>query len=316
MSLKEKAMLVSLKISIPSNSKKDKQATEEVTQSRNAQDGSYTTSKKVFMKEDIKAAQQVRTRARQYFDSNTLPWTDRSQRLLPSAKFIDFVKEIDKFKDEMEDVKADFIANITRIEANSASFLGDGFDTKDIPSIQDLNQTFTIDFQADPFPDVQDFRCELSEYEKARLAAMHKDAEQKKRESAMQDMWTKLYEPLKTLADRLDDPDTKRYCGSLITNVMKMTDLLPQLNVFDDDNLNDMCQEIRDQLADVDIKDIKKDDMAKKDLVRSSNEIMDRMAGFMKNTDLIAIDTPAPQEEPELQDEPEFQEEPEYQEAA
>jgi hypothetical protein len=310
MSIQDKAMLVKLSISIPTGRKKDKIATSEATKSRNAQDGAYSTSKCMFVKEDIKPIQDLSTEMRTYFKDNTIPWSDKSDRLLPAKKYLEFMKRMDDYKDKMDELKADFIAKYPQIIQNSASFLGDGFDQDEMPTYQQLDQTFKIDLEINKLTDPNDFRYKLSDYEAQQLTDHVKKQEQIKQQQAINNLWTKLYEPVAHLADRLKDSDAKRYHASLISNIMKIADALPTLNIFGDDNLNEMAAEVKEKLADIDIKDIRKSEDTKKDTLSNAQEIIDKMSGFMNVTDnlMFSSDTDESDESDESEEEPEYQE--------
>jgi hypothetical protein len=50
------------------------------------------------------------------------------------------------------------------------------------------------------------------------------------------------------MADRLNEPES-RFHASLVTNVFDLVDLLPQLNVGQDQELNRFATEIRNRLC-------------------------------------------------------------------
>jgi len=289
MSLTDKAMLISVKVSIPTGRKIDKDASKDVTHARYAQDGSHSVSRKLFIKEDIGPIEQLRTEIRAYVNDNSMPWSDKRQRLIPSNKLTDMMQKLDDFSARMDDLKQEFIARYDLIKSNSMSFLGDGYNDDIMPTLDDLERSFGLEVETDILSNINDFRVKVSEYEFQRVSKMKQDEYERKTRSAITDLWTRLSTPLSNLINRLSDPTTKRYHKSLITNVMQVTDALPSLNIFNDPNLEAICQELKQQLDGVDIADIKKDDIAKKSIAQKSSEIMDRISGFMQNTDALAM---------------------------
>ena len=60
------------------------------------------------------------------------------------------------------------------------------------------------------------------------------------------------------MAERLKEPES-RFHSSLVTNVFELVDLLPCLNVNQDEELNRFAQEIKDRLCGFTARDLNKE---------------------------------------------------------
>jgi hypothetical protein len=99
-----------------------------------------------------------------------------------------------------------------------------------------------------PIPSGEDFRVTMSAEEQARVA---KEIDTNVRQSLARgtaDLWNRLQDVVSHMVDRLNEPES-RFHSSLVTNVLDLVALLPQLNVGEDRELNRFAGEIRNKLC-------------------------------------------------------------------
>ena len=96
-------------------------------------------------------------------------------------------------------------------------------------------------------------------------------------DTAMNDLWERLYQSVSRMAERLDNTD-KVFRDSLVNNLCSLTELLPRLNVTDNPNLETMRREIEGKLWQTSPASLRTDTTARK---KTAHEAKNIMAGYM-----------------------------------
>lgn len=279
MSIKEKALLVSLSISMWTNAVHDDKAGQDVAR-RNSADSDVVILKKTLIKQDAMAqVRSCRIALRSHWLSNTLPWGDGGIRVLPSDRYQVFVK---KFRE----LKADYIASVEafckeypKMKLEARRRLGKLYDDDDFPTIDSIRRRFDCEFNFVPIPDAGDFRVHLSEAEKKELG---KDIERQvtsHAQGAMKALVLQLKETIEMLAARMkeDDPGLRK---SLVENVNKMAAEMTAFNFEDDKQVEAFKKAAETLVKGVDIDVLKEDKKARKVLATKADEILEKMAAY------------------------------------
>jgi hypothetical protein len=74
------------------------------------------------------------------------------------------------------------------------------------------------------------------------------------------DLWNRLKDVVSHMVDRLNEPES-RFHASLVSNVLDLVNLLPKLNVSDDQELNRFAAEIGNKLCGFTARDLKANDV-------------------------------------------------------
>jgi hypothetical protein len=156
--------------------------------------------------------------------------------------------------------------------------LGSLYNAADYPSQADLRVKFSMDMAVFPVPS-SDFRVAIGSEELSRIQQdverRVKDAEQ----AALKDVWTRLYDRVKHMAEKLADPKAI-FRDSMLENTREICALLPRLNFSDDPNLEAMRQQVEASL----IKHpeaLRNDPDLRRDTAAEAKAIMDKMSVFM-----------------------------------
>jgi hypothetical protein len=130
------------------------------------------------------------------------------------------------------------------------------FREEDYPSVDKLRTKFGVKLEVLPIPSGEDFRVTMSAEEQARVA---QEIDAKVRQSLARgtaDLWERLKDVVAHMVDRLNEPES-RFHASLVSNVLDLVNLLPQLNVGEDAELNRFAGEIRNKLCSFTARDLK-----------------------------------------------------------
>ncbi len=282
MSIKNKALLVNLKISQMSGFKIDKGATEQVALTNNSSLEAGRYNKNLFASTDLLSNIKSKTNdIRKKFYHNTLPWGLKGTHMLPSANFMDFSAEFRADKKDWFSLVDEFIVGIPKIKVDAPRVLGKMYNEADYPTEEEARARFSMDMEITSIPD-DDFRVQgISDDE---LDTIRKDITNKvttATEDAMSVAWQRLYDTVSHMAETLADP-AKNFKNTLVENTQDICSVLTRLNVTDDPNLEKLRQEVEASLTTTNPEVLRHDPDARRDTAEDAKAIMDKMGSFMR----------------------------------
>jgi hypothetical protein len=277
--LEERAMVVILSTSSWGSNKSDRDATATVERTFNTK-GDVGKFTKKLMPHHASKIQTIMSRLKKYHYDNTVPW-GRGRDLLMNTKYFDYTKEISKFKGELERAvqafKNDFTEEIER-EKNRLEGL---FKLDDYPNSDELTERYKIKMDIEPVPLKNDLRVQLHDSElEALRETLQKETEAKLFEG-MKDVWKRLYDVVNHMQEILEKSDAKGIKDAMIENVIKMCDLVPDLNMTDDPNLEAMRREIESKLTKRTAYDLKYDDNARNQTAKEAENILKAIGTYV-----------------------------------
>jgi hypothetical protein len=83
------------------------------------------------------------------------------------------------------------------------------------------------------------------------------------------------------MVERLKEPES-RFHASLVTNVFELVDLLPRLNVNQDEELDRFAQEIKDRLCGFTARDLKKNEILRMATANDAAQILTEMEAVLR----------------------------------
>ena len=280
MKLSDRALLVQLNIFTWSANKLDKEISAETSAIKGAINNSVRTHKSLLpmcdLLDDIKKkASLIRNR----FYDNTLPWGVKGIQILPTANYLTFMTEFRKEKSEYETLVNRFVPEYPVLVKDAQRFLGTAYKPADYPKAHEIADKFKMDMQVMPVPN-NDFRVNIADEELERIhdevAARVKQAAQ----GAMMEVWQRLYDKVKHLAEKLDDPKAV-FRDSTVNHLVDLCEMLPRLNVMDDPNLEAMRQEVEAKLAGYQPDTLRADAKVRQSVATEASDIAKKMAAFM-----------------------------------
>jgi hypothetical protein len=295
--LNQKAMLATLSISVWTARKYDKKVTETATKEYDSsidagrfnktllsgnkknnplKDGSVEKARASELADLINLA----TRARAAHYEMTLPWLWDGSAILSCKAYQQYMKKMNDFQEEFEKALDTFCKAYPILIEKDKKRLGKMFNADDYPSISAIKGKFSFNVDIMPLPVAGDFRADLQQEEIDTLSKKMQERQNKILGDAMKVAWMRLYDVVKNMADRLREEDPK-FKASTINNVQEMCDILPMLNVTDDENLENMCKQVREKLTGLNTNLIRYDDEARKEVVDDADSILAAMAGYI-----------------------------------
>ena len=280
MKLSDKALLVQLNVSQWTARKLDKNATSQVAIANNTGNHAGRYNKSVLpMNEYLDNVHKKTTLIRKEYYHNTLPWGIDGTMILPTDNYLDFMAKFRQYKSEWEMLVDNFLVAYPQLQLNAQRYLGDLFNPNDYPSADVLRRKFSMDMTVLPVPS-NDFRVGIDEQELADIQQQVEARVQQSTKVAMQEAWQRLYDKVKSMAERLSDTKAV-FRDTLITNIQDVCDVLKRLNVTGDEDLENMRLMVEDTLANNNPESLRLDLDLRKKKSSEAKDILDRMGAFM-----------------------------------
>lgn len=279
MNLNDRALLVQLNVSQWTARKYDKRASKEVTTAHGAASAAGRFNKSLLpMNDKLDNIHKKTTFIRQKYYDNTLPWGMDGTMMLPTANYLNFMSDFRKEKGEWESLVQEFLDDYDQMKMDAQRILGSLYDPADYPNGSELRHKFHMDMAVFPVPSA-DFRVSIGSEELSRIQQdverRVKDAEQ----TALKDVWQRLYDRVKHMAEKLADPKAI-FRDSMLENTREICALLPRLNFSDDPNLEAMRQQVEASLL-KHPEALRNDPDLRQDTAAEAKKIMDAMGAFM-----------------------------------
>ena len=279
MNLNDRALLVQLSVSQWTARKYDKKATQEVASSHGVQSAVGRYNKSLLPMNDLldrvhKKTTYVRTK----FYENTLPWGIEGTMMLPTNNYLQFMTDFRKEKSEWQYLVDQFVGSYDQLRLDAKRMLGSLYNDADYPDEQEIARKFKMDMAIFPVPST-DFRVSIASDE---LTRIQQDVERRVQEAqtvAMKEVWDRLYDRVKHMAEKLADPKAI-FRDTMVENTKELCALLPRLNFMDDPNLEQLRLQVEGSLL-KHPEALRNDPDLRRDTAAEAKAIMDKMSVFM-----------------------------------
>lgn len=261
MSISSSAVLVALNISCWPATKLDREITDAVTTSANANARAGKFMKDLFagtsLRKDIeKKAAHIRA----YHLKMTLPWADKGDRLLTTALFMEYKQWLNKEEREFNQLCDNFYAAYPQLLIDAPAQLGTMYRADDYPTLDEVRGRFAFRYKITPLPDSGDFRLDIPNTELQELKQTYEADFGNRLQEAMREPWERLHKLLQATSEKLTEAEgeeKKRYHETLITNAQELCGLLTKLNVTQDPKLEEARRQLELTMLGADIEAVR-----------------------------------------------------------
>lgn len=278
MSISSSAMLVEMNISVWTAAIVDRKTTDKVTLDAHAVADAGKFRKNLMAGTSIrKDIADYAALCRTWHNGRTLPWSDKGVRLLPTSMFLEYKREADARAAYFNSKVTKFVEQYPDLVVISQTNLGDLFDGANYPSAEDVASKFAFRMVFSPVPEVGDFRLDINNDELAHLRNQYEVAYTDRVGDAMKTTWDKLHSTLLTMSEKLTEPEgeqTKQFRSTFVTNAQEMCQLLSHLNITKDPTLETARLALEKVITDVDIEDVRKDEITRSNLKASVDSVL------------------------------------------
>ena len=147
-----------------------------------------------------------------------------------------------------------------------------------IPLLTELCSKFSFETKVMPLPDAGDFRVTLGDEEKERIKRQITTAVEASLQVASRDLWQRLYEAVSHLAERLSAYKVTGvgvehpFRDTVVTNLVRLVDVLPKLNVTGDPELERLAAQVRASLL-VDPQELRKSESMRSETAKAGGDL-------------------------------------------
>jgi hypothetical protein len=285
-SLASRAMLCSLSICQWSARKHDPEASEEIAARHGAQSNAGRYNKVLLPPQALAEVKMIAGGARREHYFMTLPWDDAGYRVLPAAAYLDHTAKLRGYSQQFAAAAEAFAVAFEQLVQDSRVRLGGLFRPEDYPSASEIREKFSFETKVLPLPDAGDFRVSLGEEETKRIQRQITATVEASLTVATRELWQRLYEAVSHMAERLgaykvsDEGVEHPFRDTVVTNLVRLVQVLPKLNVTGDPELERLTEEVRRSLL-VDPKELRKSEVSRNETARAAAAIAQQMAGYM-----------------------------------
>jgi hypothetical protein len=280
MSLTNKALLVSLNISVWTARKLSKSESEEVVRRHGAVDGAARVNIALLPGADsLRDIQLLAGTIRTDFYQLTLPWMNEMS-IIKTDGYLGFTQVMARHKQKFDGTVSKFMAEYPSLREAAQSRLNGLYNHTDYPQPHKVAEKFKMEVAFFPVPDANDWRVQLSDTETEFLRKQIEDKVMESQGRAMREAWDRIHAVVSKARERLADPKNV-FRDSLVENARELCRILPSLNIADDPHLERMRDEVERNLCDYDPDDLRKNEGVRLAVADKMKEIMDRMGPFM-----------------------------------
>lgn len=280
MSVTTQCMIVNLQIGLWNGQRLDKSASRKVTSEANADTDAASVNKHTVPKAALAQITSAASAIRMHFYEKTLPWKDNGDRVLSRSMYMKFVEQHEQLVTAFHTAVAEFIDVRYPAAIEQAAFrMGELFKADDYPSAEALRHKFYVGLDIDAVTEAGDFRVEMDQTTLDTVRQQMTTALEQRMGRAMQDVWARLAETLGHFATKMGSDDIFR--DSTVKNLEDIVALLPDLNILNDPQLEQIRQDIQATIVGYSPKDLRTSPTTRATASTEAQRIMTTMAGFM-----------------------------------
>jgi hypothetical protein len=194
--------------------------------------------------------------------------------------YFEYIQKFGRMKDEIHYSVEDFISHLPEAIERDKELRKTLFKDSDYPTADELRRRFKVSVSFEPVPSRDDFRVNLQNEEIEKIQNMLEESLKEKEKEAMKDLWVRLYEPVKAMAETLNS-GKKGFHRTLVGNVENMCQLLTKLNLTEDPDLEKKRKEVEDELTKYSSDDLKNNEDLAKSVGRKAEDILKDMEGYI-----------------------------------
>jgi len=264
MSITSSSVLVEMNISVWTANKLDKQETEKVIVGNSAVKDAAQVRKNLMAGTSIRRdIENYAAGCRLWHNAQTLPWSDKGARLMPTSLFMAYKSEANVRRDTFNRMADNFVNQYPALVQTAQNYLGGLFNADDYPSADTVRSKFGFRLVFSPVPESGDFRLDVAEQDLQDLRQQYESNFNDRLADAMKEPWDRLHKLLTDMSKKLTDAGDeeeqgkRRYHDTLITNATSLCGLLTHLNVTKNPKLEDARRQLEQAMLGADIDSIK-----------------------------------------------------------
>jgi hypothetical protein len=286
--LGERAMLVSLSVSIWSARKHDVRISEKVAAEHGADRSMGRYAKHLIPRDLLTTVNAANTALRDHHNLNTLAWGDDGTRILPAANYLGYQAQQQTLEDAFGRAVRDFVVSYPAYVETARTALNGLFDPRDYPAPARIGEKFAVRRHFMPVAQPDDFRVRLGDADVVRIRAEIEARNAGLVATANRDLWLRVQAVTSRLVERLSAFEVDPVAGtrvhpfrdSLIENVRALLEIMPRLNITGDARIEQVRQDLAAKVARHEPETLREDHTLRAEVVDAASGILARMEGY------------------------------------
>jgi hypothetical protein len=285
MSLHDKSLLVSLTLSGIAATRADKIITREVLHEQQAEADAGRWMARLWPKEALEPVRTLDSQIRAFHYVKTLPWLDKGERIIAARAFSDYAAAIRTFRIQRDQAVQNFLDSFHDWIERARQMRGTAFNHAEYPTKEKAAKRFTMEIASQPIPHADDFRIRLAETDMAAIQDELDSRVERAAYEAERELYRRVAGPVAHLVERLADPAAK-FTDASFNALKEVVASLPDLNIFDDPEIETLRREIQNQLCRLDPAGLAESRSDRNRALSKANDILAKMAPWLGDVDL------------------------------
>lgn len=256
--LRDKAMTITLKLSMYRPTKTDRQKTSDLCVKEGT--NKYRVTKALLANcAELKEARSAYNALASYVRDNTLPWCDDGKRLLPNASYFDFANHVGELKNKANQAVETLYKKWDQLVAEDIASFGLNGDPNDYPSADEMLSRWGIRTRFEPISSSEDFRVDMSEEDRKEMEEEYSKAISDSSEYLLGELLTPIKKMVETLSMPEDQRGKRWFESSLVGNIKDICCRARKLNINNDPRIEEICTQAEGIICGVTASDLKED---------------------------------------------------------
>ena len=153
--------------------------------------------------------------------------------------------------------------------------------------IRDAGQSPHPAYRITPVPDAEHFIAQLASDDTERVKRDIERHVEEQLHGAVGDLYRRFGEAVERVSERLREDDDGKplvFRDTMISNIRDLVDVVPRLNIFGDDELARLCEQVKEKIASVEPDALRPsktfDPAARAQVKRNADELAEKFAGY------------------------------------
>ncbi len=272
--LSERAVLTTMIVSRYRAKGRSKEVDTRVTNYLQTKRKAGSTQIDLLDPKSIKKTQAAAYQVSKWYKSMTLPWDERS-RILPSALHDRFIAGHNSRLESFRTAVDAFIIVYPQLLRTAQDELGyELYELMEFPNITEIRGKFGVNLSFNPVPVAGDFRIKLSNDELEKLREELNERNKATLARSMHDAWRRLHKVVEDMTEKIYKP---KFRDTIVGNIKNLTDILPELNLAEDQELNNMREQVLKKLCRYTAEQLRSDEEKRNEVAGAATEIMGSM---------------------------------------
>ena len=246
---KQRAVLVSLNISIWDARTKDAALGHELARQKNAEDACVRVWKSLLPGcETLGKLGSLRTQARRFHYDNTFAWQHRGVGMLPVKNITPYTTEVNAFRERFYTMVPTLQDEYEFMQERARVKLGGAYKATDYPPVESISERCRFDVVISPMPESGvALPEELGEEERRAIERSARESLESAHLEARKDLRQRLYDVVADMEEKLGKPKDLR--AASINHLESMLGLLGRLNMDEDEEFEKLRKDAEARLA-------------------------------------------------------------------